>query len=150
MFKFKTFSISGDKREGLEDILRFLVETQDFHPTESGYGTLCTQVDGQEKAKVLLIGSRLGPDASDVMPYPFRMTAETLAEQICQFIQSFSEEDLKAYGWTEEDWGYAEEYTIGWELFRPDGSSENKEHGIGVYYLWDVIAVKPVLIEYGK
>lgn len=43
---------------------------------------------------------------------------------------------------TEEDWGYAEEYTIGWELFRPDG--------IGVYYLWDVIAVKPVLIEYGK
>lgn len=47
MFGFEKFSITGDKRKTLEDVMRFLMETQGFHPTETGYGTL----ENQEKGK---------------------------------------------------------------------------------------------------
>ena len=145
MFNFEKFSITGDKRKTLEDVLRFLIETQGFCPTETGYGTL----EKQETGTVLVIGEHLDSShIKDIMRYPFQMTPETLAEQIEQFIHSFTVEDLKAYGMEEEDWAFTEEYTIGWDLFRPD--RWNEEHGIGIYCLFDTIAVKPVIIEYGK
>ena len=145
MFGFEKFSIAGDKRKTLKDVMRFLMETQGFHPTETGYGTL----ENQEKGKVLVIGEHLDPShINDIMRYPFQMTPETLAEQIEQFIHSVTVEDLKTYGVEEEDFAYAEEYVIGWDVFRPDRWDEG--HGIGFYCLFDTIAVKPVIIEYGK
>lgn len=144
MFTFETFSISGDNRTTLEAVLRFLMETQGFRPVKTGYGTLIARETGQ----VLLIGERLDDSVRQQMGYPFQMTPETLAEQIDQFVQSFTETDLARYGIEEEEFDCAEEYTIGWELFRPDWYS--KEHGIREYTLFDLIAVKPVLITYGK
>ena len=144
MFTFRTFSISGDNRTTLEAVLRFLMETQGFRPVKTGYGTLTAWENGQ----VLLIGERLDDSVRQQMGYPFQMTPETLAEQIDQFVQSFTETDLARYGIEEEEFDCAEEYTIGWELFRPDWYS--KEHGIREYTLFDLIAVKPVLITYGK
>ena len=144
MFTFRTFSISGDNRTALEAVLRFLMETQGFRPVKTGYGTLTAWETGH----VLLIGEQLADSARQQMEYPFKMTSETLAEQIDQFIHSFTESDLARYGIEEEEFDCAEEYDIGWELFRPDWYSE--EHGIREYTLFDLIAVKPVLITYGK
>lgn len=110
MFGFEKFSITGDKRKTLEDVMRFLMEMQGFHPTETGYGTL----ENQEKGKVLVIGEHLDlSHINDIMRYPFQMTPETLAEQIEQFIHSVTVEDLKTYGVEEEDFAYVEEYVIG-------------------------------------
>lgn len=144
MFTFRTFSISGKDRNALEDVLRFLMETQGFRPVKTGYGTLTARETGQ----VLLIGEQLADSARQQMEYPFKMTPETLAEQIEQFVHSFTESDLARYGIEEEEFDCAEEYDIGWELFRPDWYS--KEHGIREYTLFDLIAVKPVLLTYGK
>lgn len=128
----------------MEAVLRFLMETQGFRPVKTGYGTLTAWETGY----VLLIGEQLADSARQQMEYPFKMTSETLAEQIDQFIHSFTESDLARYGIEEEEFDCAEEYDIGWELFRPDWYSE--EHGIREYTLSDTIAVKPVLITYGK
>ena len=144
MFTFRTFSISGDNRTALEAVLRFLMETQGFRPVKTGYGTLTAWETGH----VLLIGEQLADSARQQMEYPFKMTSETLAEQIDQFIHSFTESDLARYGIEEEEFDCAEEYDLGWDLFRPDWYSE--EHGIREYTLFDLIAVKPVLITYGK
>lgn len=150
--EYETFVISGDGKEALAKILNFMIGEEEFNPKECGYGRLAhMEEETKGKAPVLLIGKHLDEATVDqIMPYPFQMTGETLAEQITQFISSFQLKDLNGYDvTTEEILSYADEdeVVIGWELFKPNVEAE---YNVGHYYVYPVLGVKPVPIVYGK
>lgn len=149
---YETFVISGDGKEALAKILNFMIGEEVFNPKECGYGRLVRmEEETKGKAPVLLIGRHLDESTVDsIMPYPFQMTGETLAEQITQFISSFQLKDLSGYdAAADETLSYADEdeVVIGWELFKPNVEAE---YNVGHYYVYPVLGVKPVPIVYGK
>lgn len=78
--------------------------------------------------------------------YPFTPTIRMLCDHIIDYITSIDESNLSKFG--EELTGYEEDYSIGYELFLNDYTSEH--HRIVDKSYYDVFAVKPIVIEEGK
>ena len=78
--------------------------------------------------------------------YPFTSTVRMLCDHVVDYILGIDESDLAKFG--EELTGYEEDYSIGYELFLNDYTSEH--HRIVDKSYYDVFAVKPIVIEEGK
>lgn len=136
-------------KELLTNTLKFILESNrehiyGFRMDSNKYNEGCTS------NSILVLTS--SPKASEsTTKYPFEIRYDNegigiLTSHILEYISNFSDDDLEQFG--EEVTGYEEDYEIGWEVFIPDWYTA--EHGIDNYSILDVLAVRPVKLEYGK
>ena len=138
MARFKTFVTSGDSKQILIEALEFIttknrIEIKGFYIDRTGYLVFCSYVDEKKENEKV---------------YPFIPTPVCIAEQVIQYLHSLTDEELASMEC--EPSGYEEEYEIGWELFIPESSYDEKYSVTDYTWGKTVLAVKPKLIEYGK
>lgn len=127
----QTFTINGDSNKELEKVLQLAFEicgenVRSFYEDENGL-VLC------------------GYDCSSSTNYPFKATIPILVEQINQYINNLSSEDIVRLAGKEPDNDGT--VRLGWEVFHPLWYGENK---IEKYELAAILAIRPCWIVYGK
>ena len=126
------FTINGDNNRALEKVLQLGLEL-------SG----CKEIKGfYEDTNGLVF---CGYECNKATKYPFKATIPVLVEQINQYINNLSDEDLIKLAGREPDIDGA--VGLGWEIFHPLWFGENE---IENYELSAVLAVRPCWIIYGK
>ena len=128
----QTFTINGDNNESLKRVLQLALELSGRKQIEAFY----------EDINGLVLCSY---KCSDSTEYPFKATIPVLVEQINQYIDNLSNEDILRLAGVEPDNDGT--VRLGWEVFHPLWYGENE---IDKYELAAVIAVRPCWIVYGK
>lgn len=118
----QTFTINGDHNSALEKVLELAMTLSGTKTIESFY-----------------------KDARGSTEYPFKPTTKVLVEQISQYIDDLSAEEIWSLAGEEPDIDGT--VRLGWEVFHPLWYGDNK---IDKYELAAVIAVRPSWIVYGK
>ena len=128
----QTFTINGDNNVSLSKVLQLALdisgckEIKAFYEDKNGLVLCAYECNGSTK-------------------YPFKATIPVLVEQINQYIESLSCEDIVRLAGGEP---YMDgTVRLGWEVFHPLWYEEN---GIDKYELAAVLAVRPCWIIYGK
>ena len=128
----QTFIINGDNNESLSKVLQLALdisgskEIKAFYEDKNGLVLCAYECNGSTK-------------------YPFKATIPVLVEQINQYIENLSCEDIVRLAGGEP---YIDgTVKLGWEVFHPLWYGEN---GIDKYELAAVLAVRPCWIIYGK
>lgn len=126
------FTINGDNNEALSRVLQLALDL-------SG----CREIKGFYEDVNGLVFCEFKYDKAT--KYPFKATVPVLVEQINQYIDSLSGEDIVRLAGKEPDIDGTVE--LGWEVFHPlwYGDSEIEDYDISA-----VIAVRPCWIIYGK
>lgn len=128
----QTFTINGDSNESLKGVLKLALDISGWKEIEAFY---------EDKNGLVLCGYK----CSGSTEYPFKATIPILVEQINQYINNLSSEDiLRLAGEEPDDDGIVR---LGWEVFHPLWYGDNE---IDKYELAAVIAVRPCWIVYGK
>lgn len=138
--EIKHIAIAGEGKSLLIDGLSFILKVKELSPTDiKGFfvddtGILVFTTDGDEKEK-------------HTQMYNIHVNEIILAEQIAHYIQSRTHEEYALLKCIAS--GYEEDYCIGWELFTPNYCCEGYE--IEKYESGEtILAVKPIIIEWGK
>lgn len=141
---FHKFIISGDDKSSLIDAMDFLMKRisapiNSFMIDPKGYLVFCHTYMRRD-------GSRSQNNFNTTL-YPFQPTAVVLSEHIYQYLNNLTTPQKEAMGAIIDS--SAEYCECGWELFSPNEHSDD-------YSITDdrdeatPIAVKPIIIEYGK
>ena len=150
MGELKSFSASG---EGKELLLATLDGIKDLIPNFDEIN--CFFIDRHGK---LVFCHSESEDMSErgYKEYPFNVTTSMMAEHILSVVDNITDKELEELG--EAPTGDEEDYTYGWRIFIPEGTStssgDDKEYNrnrISNYdWYYTVLAAYPILIEYGK
>lgn len=135
-----SFHMCGSSKSDLIDCLKFLnLSIQSFKICNLKH----SKIEGKH-SPVLTFKDSPCP-RKDYINYPFNPTSEVIAEHIYDYLSKLSDDDIEALGAAPT--GDEEGCEIGWEIFYPDWYSDN--YGLDE---WDfqILAVKPALIEWGK
>lgn len=128
----QTFTINGKDDEALKRVLKLALELcgwkgiKAFYEDVNGLVFCAYECDGSTK-------------------YPFEPTIPVLAEQVNQYINNLSSEDIVRLAGGEPDIDGIVE--LGWEVFHPLWYGENE---IEKYEIAAILAVRPCWIVYGK
>lgn len=127
----QTFTINGDNNKALEKVLELALtlsgrEIEFFYEDINGL-VLCSY------------------ECKGSTSYPFKATIPILIEQINQYIDNLSKEDILRLAGEEPNIDGS--IRLGWEIFHPLWYGQNKIHQ---YELAAVIAVRPCWIIYDK
>ena len=129
----QTLTINGDSNDALGKVLQLALdlcggrkEIKAFYEDKNGL-VLCKY------------------ECSGSTEYPFKATIPVLVEQINQYINNLSSENVLRLAGEEPDNDGT--VRLGWEVFHPLWYGDNK---IDKYELAAVIAVRPCWIVYGK
>lgn len=126
------FTINGDNNKALSKVLQLALDLCGWNGIKAFY---------EDKNGLVLCSY----DCDGSTKYPFEATIPVLVEQINQYINNLSSEDVLRLAGEEPDNDGG--VKLGWEVFCPLWYGENKiEH----YVLDAVIAVRPCWIIYGK
>lgn len=128
----QTFTINGEDDSALEKVLALALELNGIKNVQSFY-----------KDKKGLVFCWYKCDRST--EYPFTPTIKVLVEQINQYINNLSDEEILSLAGNAPDNDGT--VILGWEVFYPLWYGENK---IEKYELSAVLAVRPCWIVYGK
>ena len=128
----QTFTINGDKNNVLEKVLQLALDLCGWKGIKAFY---------EDKNGLVLCSY----ECSGSTIYPFEATIPVLVEQINQYIDNLSNEDVLRLAGIEPDIDGS--VRLGWEVFHPLWYGENK---VDKYELAAVIAVRPCWIVYGK
>lgn len=128
----QTFTINGDHNIDLAKILQLALDLSGWKEIKAFY---------EDKNGLVLCGYK----CSGSTEYPFKATIPVLVEQINQYIENLTSEDILRLAGTEPDNDGT--VNLGWEVFYPLWYGENE---IDKYELAAVLAVRPCWIVYGK
>lgn len=135
---FHSASISGETKEQFLAAIKFLLahaesEINSFTIDAHDYLVFCCSYPNQKNL--------------NVTRYPFKPNPTVLTEHAFQYLSELTPEQKLELGCMPD--GSEELCVEGWELFIPDEYSVN--HGISNYRDGTtLLAVKPIIIEYGK
>lgn len=128
----QNFTINGDDDKALEKVLQLALDLCGWKEIKAFY---------EDKNGLVLCAYK----CSGSTEYPFKATIPVLVEQINQYIDNLSNEDvLRLAGEAPDNDGTV---ILGWEVFHPLWYGKNE---IDKYELAAVIAVRPCWIVYGK
>ena len=126
------FTINGDNYENLAKVLKVAIDLCGWKGVKAFY---------EDKNGLVLCSYQ----CSGSTKYPFEATIPILVEQIKQYINNLSKEDLiRLAGEEPSNDG---EVVLGWEVFHPLWYGENK---IEKYESAGILAIRPCWIIYGK
>lgn len=128
----QTFTINGDYNVDLAKILQLALDLSGWKEIKAFY---------EDKNGLVLCGYK----CSGSTEYPFKATIPVLVEQINQYIENLTSEDILRLAGTEPDNDGT--VSLGWEVFHPLWYGENE---IDKYELAAILAVRPCWIVYGK
>ena len=128
----QTFTINGEYDDALERVLKLAMELSGTKTIKSFYKDVRGLVFCDYKC-------------SGSTEYPFEPTIKVLVEQINQYINNLSSEEILLLAGTEPDNDGT--VVLGWEVFHPLWYGDNE---IEKYELAAVFAVRPCWIIYGK
>ena len=128
----QNFTINGDNDKALEKVLQLALDLCGWKGIEAFY---------EDKNGLVLCKYKCDGSTE----YPFKATIPVLVEQINQYIDNLSNEDVLRLAGIEPDIDGT--VRLGWEVFHPSWYGENK---VDKYELAAVIAVRPCWIVYGK
>lgn len=128
----QTFTINGDDNEALAKVLQLALDLCGWNGIKAFY---------EDKNGLVLCSY----DCDGSTKYPFEATIPVLVEQINQYINNLSSEDILRLAGEEPDNDGT--VILGWEVFCPLWYGENE---IEKYELAAVIAIRPCWIVYGK
>ena len=128
----QTFTINGDDNEALGKVLQLALDLCGWNRIKAFY---------EDKNGLVLCSY----DCNGSKKYPFEATIPVLVEQINQYINNLSSEDIfRLAGEYPDNDGTI---NLGWEVFHPLWYGKNK---IKKYESAAVIAIRPCWIVYGK
>lgn len=128
----QNFTINGEYDSALEKVLELAMTLSGTKTIKSFY---------KDKRGLVLCKY----ECNGATEYPFEPTIKVLVEQINQYIDSLSNEEILLLAGDEPDNDGT--VVLGWEVFHPLWYGDNK---IEKYEFAAVIAVRPCWIVYGK
>lgn len=130
----QTFTINGDNNKDLKKVLQLALDLCGWSGVKAFY---------EDTWGLVLCGYNCDGSTK----YPFEPTIPVLVEQINQYINNLSSEDILRMAGEEPD--NNGDVVLGWEVFHPlwHGCGQNE---IDKYTGAEIIAIRPCWIVYGK